>query len=78
MTKLVSPNELLEFSKEAMLGGREPSTEEDWILVVNCIAKNLDPQAAQPAMKVIRMIYDIPLSEKIVAEIVTFQTGATS
>lgn len=73
MTVLRSPNELMEFSKKAMLNGREPVTLEDWVLIVNCLAANLHPESAQPAMKVIKMIYDIPLSMETINKIVAFQ-----
>jgi len=70
---MVSPNDLLSFAKAEMIDGREPSTRDDWMRVVNCIAANLAPEAAQPAMRVIAMIYDIPLSAETIEKIVDFQ-----
>lgn len=70
----VSPNDLLEFSKKEMLEGREPETKTDWILVANCMAFNIDPSCSVPAMQVMGMIYDMPISKEELAEIATFQS----
>ena len=71
----VSPNELLEHAKREMIDNREPKTQEDWALVVNYMACNINKDVAQSAMKLIKMIYDIPLSDEYIANIVAFQNA---
>ena len=71
--KFVSPNQLMFEAKRLMLDGREPQTVTDWTLIVNFLAFNVDPSAALSVMKVMRLLYDIPLSEAQVDEITRYQ-----
>jgi len=73
MSDLRSPNEMLEAAVDMMLDGRQPATEEDWVLVVNFLAANIHQDVVAHAMPVLKMIYTIPLSDEYIAEIVRFQ-----
>lgn len=68
-----SPDELLAGAKEHMLHGRDPESEEDWAQVVNYFAFHIACGLEVEACKLLRVLYDIPLSEKYVVEIAEFQ-----
>jgi hypothetical protein len=70
---LVSPNEMIEAASEQMLDGRRPEGHDDWILVMNFVAFNVDAAAADPACQLVAKIYSAPVSEAEVSEIVAFQ-----
>ena len=69
----VSPNDMLKAAKEHMLEGREPESREDWMLIMNFFAANVDSGSAEPACQLMCAIYDMPLSKVEVKEIVRFQ-----
>lgn len=71
----VSPNELLEAAKKEMLDNKEPQTEDDWVLIVNFMAFNIQKEVAPSAMKLMKMLLDIPLSDDYIQQIVAFQNG---
>jgi hypothetical protein len=71
--KLVSPNSMLEAAKDIMLDGREPETREDWAVVMNFFAANIQVEVALSACKLLVKIYHMPLSDDEVKEIVEFQ-----
>ncbi len=70
--RFVSPNNMLAAAKEHMLRGQEPKTKDDWSLVMNFICANLAKGFADAA-KLIRSIYEMPLSDKEIMEIWNFQ-----
>ena len=70
---LRSPNEFMAAAKEHMLDGREPSTQEDWARIMNFLAYNIDSEVALIACKLFIVMYDMPLSEEYVEEIVLHQ-----
>lgn len=63
----------MESAKEQMLSGREPANQRDWQLIVNFFAFNTDPTCAEMAVPFLCRLYDIPLTEGQVKEIVAFQ-----
>jgi hypothetical protein len=69
----MSPDELHDAACREMLGGRRPETLEDWCVVANFWAANIDPGIAHPAANLMSLIYDAPLSEKLLRAIVDFQ-----
>lgn len=71
--RFVSPNQIMSEAKRLMLDGREPANRQDWQLVVNFLAFNVDPQLAPQVMKVMRLLYDIPLTEREVLDITQYQ-----
>lgn len=73
VSKLVSPNEMMAAAKEEMLGGREPETETDWELIMNFLAVNIHHEVAMPACKVMAKLYDMPLTDNQIEQIVAFQ-----
>lgn len=73
MTQLRSPNEVMQAAKDHMLEGKDPESYKDYMLVMNFIAANVDQSVAHSACQVMAMIYDMPLSQDTVAEIVDFQ-----
>jgi hypothetical protein len=64
---------MLEAAKSMMLEGREPSTKRDWELVMNFFAANIVPECARPACRLMAMMYDMPLTEGEVNDIVSYQ-----
>lgn len=71
---MVSPNKMLEAAQKMMLDGREARTREDWELVMNFFAYNIEPKTALAACKLLAAIYNMPLTMKEVQKIVEFQT----
>ena len=70
-----SPNEMLEAAKRLMLDGKDPITEEDWARVVNCFAVNIAAGEEYPTIKLMKMLYEIPLSDEYIEQIVHFQSA---
>lgn len=68
-----SPNELMEAAKEYMLQGRSPESREDWMLVMNFMAANIQWQVAEIACIVLAQVYQMPLSREEVKKIVAYQ-----
>jgi hypothetical protein len=71
--KLVSPESMMTAAKQQMLDGREPQSQQDWQLVVNFFAFNADPLYAKMVVPIMCRLYDIPLDEVQVNEIVQYQ-----
>lgn len=72
----VSPNEMMQHARDAMLDGREPSTQDDWVLVMNYIAYNIQPSVAEQVCLLMAMIYNVPLSREWIIEIAVHQSRA--
>ena len=70
-----SPNEFLAKGKEMMLGGREPSNEIDWILLMNFFAVNAARGLEVEICKVMKVLYDIPLPYDDIEVIAKMQAG---
>jgi len=70
---MVSPNDIMDAAKETHLDGREPTTEMDWILVMNFIAFNIATGVEESVCKLMKMMYDIPLEDEAIQEIAEFQ-----
>ena len=75
-SKFVSPNEMLAQAKTAMLEGKEPQSRDDWVLIMNFFAMNVHPDVALLACRLIAKLYDMPLSEGEVEQIVNFQINS--
>ncbi len=73
MVKMVSPDELITEAKKQMIEGREPETFEDWSLVMNFIARNIEYSSAPTACQLIARIYKMPLNDQQVEAIVLYQ-----
>lgn len=73
MSKFVSPDQLLAKAKEQMLNGREPSSRDDWVLVMNFMAINIQREVAKSACRLLATIYSMPLTPDEVNQIVDFQ-----
>jgi hypothetical protein len=67
---------MMSAAKNEMLDGREPNSREDWCKIVNFIAFNVDPKCALLAVPFICKLYDIPLDEDDIKEIVIYQVAA--
>jgi len=70
---LVSPKMLLQEAKKQMLNNCEPNTKDDWMTVLNFMAANIAPEVQPSALKVIAMIYQMPVSPEEVETISMFQ-----
>lgn len=70
---LRSPNDLKKQAEEVMLDGREAETPRDWALLVNCWAANLPKDLALVEIRLMGMIFEIPISEADMEEIVLYQ-----
>lgn len=74
--RMVSPDDLLAASKSAMIDGREPASADDWGLLVNFWAANIDVAVAESACQLLCTIYGVPAEvTAAVPEIVRFQKG---
>jgi len=75
MAVMRSPNELLEAAKDITLGGKEPSTQTDWIKVINFFSVNLvpDKELQMTCIKILVSIFDIPVDNRTVGIIVDYQ-----
>ena len=73
MTTYRSPNELLEAAKKAMLGGRNPTSLEDWYRIMNFFAANLADYICEQACLLFKHLYEIPLHDDEVKNIVKYQ-----
>lgn len=71
--RMVSPDEMMAAAKEQMLGGNEPQSHRDWQLIMNFLAANIHGGAAHQACRLMAKLYDMPLSDQEVREIVDFQ-----
>ena len=74
-TRLVSPDELFANAKHYMLGGKDPVSHADWVLVFNFVAYNVHAAARRTIMRVFAMIYDAPLSQPELLAIAEFQAA---
>jgi hypothetical protein len=69
----VSPNEMMARAKEIMLDGNEPASKDDWATIVNFLAHNIDEEVAMSACLLLSKLYDMPLTDDEIREIVVFQ-----
>jgi hypothetical protein len=74
-THLISPDELLQMVCETELNGREPISYMDWVIVINSIAYNTDIILAESVCQLMRVLYQMPLTEDQVFDIVAQQIG---
>jgi len=74
--RLVSPNEMLDAAKRIQLDGREPETNDDWVLVLNFVAFNAAAGLEREICKLFAMIYDMPLADRYVQEIADYQAAS--
>jgi hypothetical protein len=70
---LISPNAMLAAGIQEMLDGRLPTTREDWQVLMNFFAVNMQPGIAAPGCRLMAAIYDIPITDEEIDEIVLFQ-----
>jgi len=75
MPYLQTPNEVLARAKNLMLQGRDPVSKADWLLIVNCWAFNFPADMALLECKLLCAIFNAPIDEEDIAEIVMFQTN---
>jgi hypothetical protein len=73
-----TPNEMVVEACEQMLDGKMPESRDDWVLVMNFAAFNVQPEAAVSACQLLRILYDMPLTEAEVVQIVNFQIAGKS
>lgn len=73
--QLVSPNEMMHEAKRHMLDGRDPITFTDHCSIMNFVAYNVAPEAALDACRLFAMLYDMPLDDTHIEQIVTFQVS---
>jgi hypothetical protein len=71
--RLVTPDEMMAAGIEMMLDGYMPRCEEDWEMLINFFATNADPTIARSLCRLMKLIYDIPLSDDVIDQIVRFQ-----
>jgi len=68
-----SPDELVTEARKQMLDGKEPKTYKDWALIMNFLAFNLERESCLIGCKLIRTLYNMPLSDDQVRSIVDYQ-----
>ena len=67
--RLVSPQEMLDAAKDVMLEGKEPANATDWAMIVNFMALNIATGLEEPALKLLKHIFDIPLPDEYIEAI---------
>lgn len=72
MAKHVSPNDMMEAAKAAMLNGEEPATNDNWIMIVNFFGANMRVEAT----KLVCNLFDCPLDVPTIEYIVGMQPKA--
>jgi hypothetical protein len=73
-SNLVSPNEMFAMAiKDMGIVGERPSNDTEWALVLNYVAFNIHPGIALSATKVFATLFDCPLPDSIIEDIVQFQ-----
>lgn len=70
---MVSPNEMQQAAKDIMLKGREPSTYDDWVKVVNFWAANITSGMEVLCCALLAKLYDAPLAPEIIRSIAEHQ-----
>lgn len=73
--KFISPNELHTAACDIMLCGHLPSTDHDWMLVVNFWAANVT-DGHESICKLMAMMYECPLDDAAITKIAAFQAAA--
>lgn len=73
MARFVSPNDMLAEAKKQMLEGREPVSREDWCLIMNFVAANVDSEVVGPCCKLFATLFNMPLSDSEIIQIMEFQ-----
>jgi hypothetical protein len=74
MSKMISPNDLQKAAQDIMLDGREPESENDWVLCVNFWAYNVDGDGREADFcKIMGKIFNCPLNDKDIEMIAAFQ-----
>ena len=73
--KLISPNDMHKAACESMLEGKLPTSEKDWVLVVNFYARNTAKEIQPKGLVFLCMIMGCPLSEDYITKISEFQTA---
>ena len=71
--ELVTPDHMLSEAKMHMLRGLEPSCWNDWAKIMNFIAYNSPSECAGQVCRIMKTIYDMPLSDEEIEAIVLFQ-----
>ncbi len=71
--KFISPNDALQQAKDLMLEGRDPESEDDWILIVNCWGGNFIEGTEVSLCNILRLLLKVPLNEDQVTAIAEFQ-----
>lgn len=70
---LQSPNDLLAAGKDIMLEGKDPETENDWLMLVNFWAANIHSEVQPVAIQLMCKIYDAPVTDYQVEAICQYQ-----
>lgn len=65
---------LVSEASRQMLGKDHPAGREDWVKAMNFIAWNIDFRTCLQVCSSIARLYNVPLKEKEIEEIVDFQT----
>jgi hypothetical protein len=70
---LTSPNQLMDAAKKYMLGGREPQSKLDWVMIVNFWASNILPEVNASICLILKLMYNCPLEDEMIEKICQFQ-----
>ena len=73
LMRLRSPNELLYEARKHMLSGDNPTTETDWVKIINYWAANIDRDAVVEAVDLLCKQFEVPLDKGYISRIVDYQ-----
>lgn len=71
--RLVSPNEMHQAACDLMLGGLQPASEHDWVLVINFYAANIASDVQPSGLLLMAHIMGCPLSDEFIRRVSKFQ-----
>jgi hypothetical protein len=73
--KMVSPNEMMQASKDHMLEGREPQSPRDWQCLVNFWAFNAEEDCEVGVATIMALCFDCPLEDIEISKIAKMQAN---
>jgi hypothetical protein len=73
--RMISPNDLQQAAKDAMLEGREPASVHDWMLCANYWAANVQKGLETSILPVLGLLFDCPVSREDLVVIAEYQAG---
>lgn len=72
---MISPNDLHKAACDAMLGGKKPTTNEEWALCANFWARNIQKGLEVSCLPLLGLVLECPLDKDYLVAVALFQNG---